>query len=232
LVNGQIIADTTASKGGSAELYDEKGNLIERIEMGPQGNILRHEKRNYSGNRWIETIFYESDGSINNRIVNTYNEKGQVACDSSYNYRGKFTGRTVFKYDSLGYEIENTRYTEDSPGIYKEVKVYDEQGRITTTSEFLDDKLTDTYISTYDEKGRNTRSRVENPDCWTEDVYTYNDSDRLVEDLVANSFSAADSKHDFKYSYLADDKMGNYIKCINNDGEKPYSVVTRVITYY
>ena len=196
-------------------LYDEMGNEISRkdfIKNSSMNDTMVMSGRwsykyNIDGNKTEETI-YNLDGSISWRYIYTY---GKDAClTEKETYGGEvYRGKTIFKYDANGNNIEKTYFNASSV-------------------------LDGTCVFKYDERN----NLIEKPIGDGEILYKKYDSHGiLIEDKII-TLEDGDTENDFRDIQYMDtelDSTGNWIKrteITKYRGDSDTLIYKREITYY
>jgi hypothetical protein len=119
------------SKHTYVNTYDDKGNLISREHLRP-------------------------DGSLDNRYTYTYDNNGNML-EYTWFGGGKAAGsKEVCKYDGKGNMIEDILYKPDGKIDWKFNYTYDEKGNRTEESDYKGSKFIIRYFINYDEQGNET----------------------------------------------------------------------------
>ncbi len=109
--------------------YDEKGNRIESINYNSDGSLLSKETFKYDekGNR-IESIKYNSDLSLNSKATYKYDKKGNVI-ESNYRDSTSYESKETFKYefDKQGNWVQKICFVNGIPNsiLEREYEYYD-----------------------------------------------------------------------------------------------------------
>src|SRR5690554_1197246 len=143
-----------------SEFSYETKNRFGKIEKGKRKRDFFWKKDiqtkyNEKGNQ-IETNWYNSDGSLNSKIIYKYDEKGNQIEQNEYNSDGSLNSKIIYKYDEKGNQIEQNGYNSDGSLYSKIIYKYDEkrnkiEENLYNSDGSLDRKLTSNYE--YDKQG-------------------------------------------------------------------------------
>ena len=143
----------------------------------------------------------EGKGEMTDWIKYTFNQRGDVIEEASYNSDGSLDLKYLYKYDSLGNRIERASYYSDGILDWKDLYKYDSLGnRIERASYYSDGSLR----------------------C--KDFYKYDSAGNMIEKAFLNSNGRLISKNLYQY-----DSAGNMIERTeyNSDGIQNYKVLCK-----
>jgi hypothetical protein len=106
--------------------YDINERLCEVIRRWSDDRIDQITKFDTNSNV-IEEIMYNSDASIDSKIVYLYDSLGNHIDEISYNQNGTIKERTLSKYDENGNEVESLTWNETDSGKIDSLRVADWQ---------------------------------------------------------------------------------------------------------
>ena len=93
----------------------------------------------------------EVKGEMTDCVKSTFNQRGDVIEEASYNSDGSLEWKYIYKYDSAGNVIERTAYNSDGGLVLKNIYKYDSLGnRIERASYNSDGSLISKYLYEYD----------------------------------------------------------------------------------
>ena len=109
--------------------YDQAGNLIEQIETSTFKPVTKGKWiYKYDGNDHpTKRTIYSTDGELSNIEIYEYNAEGQLTerRDEFSRYGANTRTKHIYKYDEIGNEIENFRYSLKGEIQYKNAYRYE-----------------------------------------------------------------------------------------------------------
>ncbi len=133
-------------------IYNDTGNLIEKITRDYDGDIEQRERFDYKGEKLIkETVFDEDDTIISEKTVQ-YDEDERIAETESYDPLEETRFNKVTKYDEKGNPKETLTYDKKDKLIERIQFEHDDQGRVTKVIEENQNKK-NTIKMKYDDNG-------------------------------------------------------------------------------
>lgn len=199
---------TIDGKLTSKNLFDERGNLTDKIKYDENGkesshNFWRYSKNNevleegayQEGNLALEkthtynaegkllsTWEHRPDGSKKLLIQNTYDAKGNLIEKLDYETYDNKVLRTVYQYTDDGKVAEHTNYTDGIEGT-KCVYQYDSNGKQVKRALYKNGICFRAWETEYDEQGRNIKnSRFENGVIYAYGEKKYDSFGNLIEE--------------------------------------------------
>lgn len=167
----------------------------------------------------IELYGYNSDGSLNVKMIFKYNEKGNNIESADYEADGTLSLKSTNKYDDMGNIIESNVYNPDSL-MQKVIYKYDKNGnKIEENSYEPGGKLSLKTLNKYDHKGIIIESKKLD---YKEVIYIKDEDGNFKKDKNGNIVfttqfnSIATSGNTMSYKY---DKNGNQIELIGYDSD-------------
>ena len=195
--------------------YDERSNLIEYTDyLGASLDERDVYKYDTNGNE-IETIYFDSKGSLKCKWEKSYDKKGNLTEEMFYLSNGELDYKTINKYDAIGNLIEDS--SRDSKGklLLKEIIKYDNLGNKVEVNITIPTKFEIDRMSTGKMKVKTT--------------FIYDDKGNVLEETTVTTKDFKKFKLNKKYEY---DKNNNWIKRIIYLDKKPMSITERKIEYY
>lgn len=182
---------------------------------------------NEEGNE-VESIFYNSDGSLSTKDIFKYDEEGNLLELITYKSDGSFDIKSTMKYDEEGNEVEYIR-SDDSGILFKHSYKYDEKGnQVERFSDFsfIDGEGVYTSTMKYDEEGNLLEDTFFQLDGSSEGTttYEYDEEGNLLEKITCNSDGSIERKITYDY-----DEEGNEIEMITRpawDGSFQYKTTS------
>jgi len=129
----QMPSGQDKSHSGESETYDEKGNLIARVEMGAD-SYLRHTYAHVDAQTVLE--YWGENPSIPGNQ------------DAS-----RLSAKFVYKYDGKGNRTEKSDFDKKGSLTFKHKYLYDPKGRRISESTEVGKKVRDVVKFTYDTAG-------------------------------------------------------------------------------
>lgn len=133
-------------------IYDTSGFLVKRYQYDKIGKLFFITKyiNDSVGNVLESTSNEPFNEDVFFRVINRYDENGMKIEKRKYEY-GQLLSITTYKYDSFGNIIEECVFDEDDVIWYKEVCLFDDNGKII---ESLSYHFVERVKYTYDSRGR------------------------------------------------------------------------------
>lgn len=154
--------------GRTAYLNDRNGNRVERTVYLKE-KMTKKESSRYENNRLVEEQSYNSDGSVAEKRVYKYDNRGNNTELEFYNREGELTQRYTYLYDDMGNRIEWRFYDADEFLVALTTYYYDDHQNCIEVSSFNYDEHLNwkhSYVYEYDEDDnwvRQTIFRNNNP---------------------------------------------------------------------
>ncbi|MBD0373023.1 MAG: hypothetical protein ICV60_19435 [Pyrinomonadaceae bacterium] len=120
---------------------------------------------------WMENVGYRPDGSVNQKIVTTYNTNGDQTSISKFTGDGKLSLKIVYVYKD-GRQVEENRFDGDGTLQQKRVTVWADQGKGINE------------IAYYDGQGALIKREVNTRDAQKSVWTTYNAEGARMEEAV------------------------------------------------
>ncbi|MBI3799068.1 MAG: hypothetical protein HY268_19150 [Deltaproteobacteria bacterium] len=176
--------------------------------------------------RKLETRLLYFDGTPDQKIVYTYDDKGHLIEEVTSD-RGGLIGKMVYTYDDQGHLLKEDVHGPGDGFKYRSVHTYDEQGkRIATTNYYTHGPALgiEKVVTTYDSQG----NILELTTYYTEKIIDEDKEDRSI---------PPPAKRLYNYEF---DAHGNWVKqietrCLSETSQlvcEPFTVTYRTITYY
>lgn len=126
--------------------YDRERKLIREIHHNQDGSYLVND---YEDGKQVKTASYDSNDELLSYWEYTYNDKGQLAKESSYACQRHGDSRTslltnynLYTYDKTGYVVTCTNHaTRERPVETYSVTTYDEYGNKLLQERYMDGQL-------------------------------------------------------------------------------------------
>jgi antitoxin component YwqK of YwqJK toxin-antitoxin module len=143
-------------------VFDEMGNVVEHIQYLPDGSIEDRVTNTYHADgKLAEEVLYEPDGDIAERRTMEYNEAGKLLKEIKH-YQDGAQDFITYRYDDAGHLAEKI-FGDDSGWIEKREAFTFEGDKLTRVSEFDDeDTLLKESTYSYDADG-NLEESSESP---------------------------------------------------------------------
>ena len=134
--------------------FEEKFGEFNDIFKGE--TISRYDP---NGNK-VESSWYDSDGSIDDKYIYTYDSNGNQVEKTNYDSDGSLIWKTISKYNSNGNKVESSWYNYSDGSLKdKSISKYDTKNRIVELIKYnfglkfgqLQQTLTEKYIYEYEE---------------------------------------------------------------------------------
>ena len=221
-------------------LYDREGKLGRRIEM------------KFDGKKMVECINYGPAGNVYLRIVETYDELGQLKETNTYHGDGSRRSTTLYKRNARGQLVEKVERTaqnvvieqinnrfEGSDLYTTERKLYDDSGKLMQEETYVapNKKTTIRYNRDGSVASRSVRIGQEvatyGPDGSLQKATVIAPEDRLLDEMILKKNEAATRE-----TQLPDetDQHGNWTKqtkwSADANGTRALTVTYRTLTYY
>jgi hypothetical protein len=101
--------------------YDRCGNFIEEDTFDSESVLIHKWTGKYEGSKLMESVSYDSDGSIRDKNEYKYNEDGQKIEEYYYDSKLSLTWRETFQYDNDGNVIESASYNGNGSLVVRAV---------------------------------------------------------------------------------------------------------------
>jgi hypothetical protein len=270
-INGETFEEATYS--GKDTLLGKTqymGNGIQKTQMmwdaqkNNTGVIRRNDKNlqidrtamKYKGDKLTEKISYGHEDLPIERIVYTYDAKGNRSAEELYNGTEIFQLKTLYKYYEDNKKASETRFTKDGKQLYitnytykgenlvkketlgadnlpefTETYTYNSKNKILSHTTFdpkIKEEAREDY--TYDKNGNMTQwvyNKTHEPQVTAQ--YTYDKYNNLTGIKVLNDQQKVLDEKKFVFEY---DNKGNWTKKTIYYASMPMYVVERTITYY
>lgn len=199
-INGEIITGKLESK--ELTIFDRNGNI--EVFSSNFESYRNENKYDSKGNK-IESIKYDSDGSISYIVTYIYDEYGNMIEYSGKYPDGKLFMRDISRYNKDGFKIEETLFFETKIASNESYRYDDIGNMIESISYKSDGRISHKFLYKRDEHGN------------------------LIESKLYNANGIIDRVWSCEYKY---DKRGNWINQIRYDDNNPTSITERVIEYF
>jgi len=204
--------NTDGSVNGSIKYYyDANNRQIKTEQFFPDGTLYWYNEKEYYGNGYTKKetdISYRYDGSIEQKHINEFNEKGIIVKSYQY-YDDTLEYLMVTELDSKG-NMTKTTYYDDSNNIeYYYVYENDIYGNRVKTTEFLAPGVVVSYTyDTYDANNNWISSKHTDPDnnILGESKYEYNSKGNMTYSYYYNGINTEEYIYEF-------DENNNQTKC-------------------
>lgn len=217
-------------------LYNTKNQIIEINDFSKDGGEI-YSKKTYiyiKDKLKEENVYnYKPYKSLSEKVINDYDELGNMIKSTNYNKDGKFSSKVIFKYDKYGNQIEMkildsinetsylSRYKYDSKKNQIEEKNINEDGSF----ELIKRKY-DNYHNIIEINKQDMPIVV-----YMGDIKKYKYNNNLVIEYT-HLFGYSDEVYEkIKYVYVFD-KNKNWIKKTIIKNGVPEKIIERVIEYY
>lgn len=214
---GRIIKEKYYKTSGELEITSNHSYnntyMEETDESDLNGKIQIHRSYKYnSKGEKIESssfLIYDDGGNFNNKMIFTYNDKGNLIGWDVYTTKNKINlqRKSIYKYDDKGNQIENNMYTSKGIPAGKETYKYDEIGNITEQIYYNNDCKTieKKLVFKYDKEGNVILKEQ------------YQPTDKISKKWV------------YKYKY---DKNNNWIERVDFENENAMFILERELEYF
>ncbi len=197
---------TVTSKAKIKSIRETEFKAIDKFGETQKGDIQRviitHGKQN--GNK-SDRSYYDPDGSLNEKGIYEYDEKGNIYAVNVYNSAGNLEYRFLFKDDEKGNVVEMDKLNPNNDLMSKEIIRNDDKGNEIERNIYNSEgKLENKIITEYDDKNYELEQRA------------YDKNGKLVESAT--------------YKYEKYDKEGNWLIKITKGTD--FLVTERGIEYY
>ena len=164
----------SSGNGIKVEVYDSAGTLQEyyRKEYDPNGNCTKWELYNSNGTlqeyrlteydsngNLTKSKLCNSDGTLQEYEQNEYDSNGNCTKRELYNSDGTLQEYVLKEYDVTGYLKRVEQYDGDTGMIYFAYEL-DSDGNEVKREIYTDGRLTQTWITEYDDAGNMVQSEV------------------------------------------------------------------------
>lgn len=227
------------------------------IEKGKFNGVLI-KIFNYEGNQ-IKEKNYNTDGSVNVKIIFKYNNKGLKTEERPYGKDGTPYNYFNYSYNNVNQIISETLFhISKKTIIHKDSFEYDKKGNLITETSYNSKKMQAVSRYKYDGLSRKIEYNYYGINGLLKWIrkYNYDDNNRLLENISIDSYSKEmKRKTGYKYDdfgnvnekseYDADgslkertvyeyeyDKNNNWIKKITYNNEVPESILEREFIYF
>jgi hypothetical protein len=197
------------SVAGSIKRYYDSANRENKTEQFfPDGTLYWYNEREYYGNKDYTTkkeidISYRYDGSIEQKHINEYNEKGIIVKSYQY-YDDTLDYLMVTELDSKG-NMTKTTYYDDSNNIkYYYVYENDIYGNRVKTTEFLAPGVVASYTyDTYDANNNwiSSKTTDSNNNILSESKYEYDSKGNLTYSYYNNGTDTEEYVYEYDENY-------------------------------
>lgn len=200
----------------SIEEYDAQAKLTKSISYKPDGSIEfdwtppanPNEQKAFMGES-------NSDEVTELRIKAEYDEKGNIAKESTYTLEGELLAWTLYKYDAAGNRIEESEFHKGEL-MRRDTHTYDQNGKKISTSRY--DSLIDSgdnpdmkWEYQYDSKNNLLAVNAYDSDGSTlsKTRYEYDSAGSVTEEVHYESGGSLSHRTIYVYKY---DSKGNWIR--------------------
>lgn len=231
--------------------FNRDGNRTDFRSYNRKGELARRIVMTFEGRRMIEAINYDGAGKMWLRIVNVYDEEGQVKERASYNNDGSLSSKTDFKRNNKGQVIESSEYSaegilmEETNNKYQgrdlqvsERKIYDATGSLRSTEvyEAPNKQTTITWNRDGSVASKSVRVNQEishyGPDGSFQKA-TMISRDRLLDEVMLNQDGSTKRESQVPDEVDAYENWTKQTKWLTDSkGTRPLKITYRQITYY
>lgn len=221
-------------------LYDRDGKLGRRIVM------------KFEGKRMVETINYDGSGNMFLRIVETYDEQGQLKESNTFNGDGSLRSKTHYQRNSQGQLVEKVERNAQNVVLEQlnnrfegrnlhstERKLYDNSGKLMQEEIYVapNKKTTIRYNRDGSVASKSVRVGQEvahyGPDGSLQKATVIAPEDRLLDEMILKKDGPTTRETQLPD---ATDEHGNWTKqtkwSADPKGTRPLTVTYRALTYY
>jgi hypothetical protein len=258
----EVVVNKIQYAGGVPSLktdyvYDEKGKNNLSITRR-NGNNTPFDKvvMKYKNNKIIEKITYNEQQNPSNRIIYSYDGKGNLTGENYYGATDVILHKTEYKYNDKNQKMLEIHYTKDGNKEYEthytysgdkiasaetynakgelsyiEKSTFDNKGNI--TSQYTFDKFDGLHVRQeykYDNKGNNTEwIAFEGETITNKASYGYDKYGNLTKVLTIGKGGKVIEDKAYNYEY---NKKGNWIKKVFISNGRPAIITERTISYF
>ncbi len=204
------------------EKFDVAGNIKEVFYYGSNGDLSSTSLYIYDNNRIIEVNSYLIDGSLNGKMIYTYDEKGNNTEKTNYNSDGSLIFKFTYNYNSKKYKTEENRFDSDGKLDNKYTYKYNENGAITEA--YQSDYEHVRRIQAYkDSDGRGIRTEVyqsrlsSDGSFSTKETFIYDNNGNITSRSSYSADGHIVAKEIYKYNDKGDE-LEDYTTVYQNDG--------------
>ena len=198
----------------------------------------------------VEKVFYESDGTINWKIVFNYDAKGMKTHKNTLKGDGSLSEKEVYSYDSNGAMVKKEVYGSDGSFSEKEIYSYDSNGAMVKKEIYRsDNSISEKEVYIYDSQNRLTKREIySGHDVLYETInYEYDSKSKLIKktpfltdegNMIFGPYAPAQirasqlninlSNREYLYSY---DSKGNVTKETDRSGNTVLSETVYAYKY-
>lgn len=203
--------------GEQINKYNDKGNLTEEIEKG--NNIIKTTYKYDSNDNLIEEGYYKNNKLLSKQI-SKYDKNNNELEWAKYNSDGTLNKKIMYKYDILGNKIERQEWGE--LGLFKEKNIYTYDLRGNKSTEISEYKDGSFYkeIFKYNENDKVIeKTGYPNGKMGTKWTYKYDRFGNVIESIHYNEENIKRSKWKYEYNnnneqimheYISYDSKGNF----------------------
>ena len=181
----------------------------------------------------VEKFGEAQKGSLFGKSTYKYDEKGNEIECNSYDSDGSLRTKSTYKYDEKGNEIECNSYDSDGSLRTKSTYNYDEKGNMIEDkwNSYDSDSSFTKATYKYDEKGKRIECNSYDSDgsLSLKATFNYDEKGNIIEINAYDSDGSLFSKSTYKYKF---DKTGNWIEKVEIRNDKPTLLKERVVEYY
>jgi hypothetical protein len=179
--------------------YDQRGNLVRRVEYGPDGSMRVQESYTYDDkDNLVEVVVNGKKRTYSYRS----NDNGQVEAQQ-FDAEGKLRERTQLRNDGSGNVIEESRYAADGRRLERQLHTYQSNNAISQTLVYGPDTNLASRI-TYDYEGdRLARKSTYDPNgnLLRRNVYKRDPKGLVIEDLLTNEKGEVIDRTTLEYEF-------------------------------
>ena len=232
--------------------FNRDGNRTDFYIYNREGKVGRRITMKYEGRNMVEAINYDGAGQMWLKMVDSYNEAGQVKESISYNGDGSIRSTTQFQRNARGQLVQKTE--RSAQGVLMETITNKFEGRDLYTSErkLYDSNGTLAQEEIYVAPNKRTITRYKGdgsvasrsvrvgqevayygPDGSLQKATVIAPEDRLLDEMIIKN-----DKPTTRETQLPDqtDEHGNWTKqtkwLAEPKGTRPLTVTYRTLTYY
>lgn len=250
LQNGEYVEGPRVPQMEAA--FNRDGNRTDFYMYDREGRLGRRIVMKYEGKNMIECINYGPAGNVYLRIVETYDELGQLKEENTYHGDGSRRSTTTYKRNARGQVVEKVERTAQNVVIETINNKFEGSDLYTTERKLYDDtgKLMqeETYVAPnkktmvrYNREGsvitRSVRIGQEvatyGPDGSLQKATVIAPEDRLLDEMIIKKDEPTGRQTQLPE---ATDQHGNWTRqtkwSAEAKGTRPLTVTYRALTYY
>lgn len=207
-----FLIDTSREPGDQLVLkhyivtkFNKNGNRVEDLEFDANNNLFKKNSYENTDGKRQKLVITDAKAKLIKTVIYTYNEKGLLENDQSYDAGGKPEKTLIYVYDDKGLLRENYSYLKAGEFEMKYSHIYDYKGNIDKTLCF-----------------------TEGGNLVEERQYKYNENGQVISELVKNELGEILKSTTFQY--VTDNKKNWTEKTVLVD-KHPVNLIKREIVY-